>query len=119
MGKHDYNSIGFKNKDIDRISFRDAFSSARKSGKKTFNWTNKQGKTNSYTTQTAEEKAQYLKDTNQHEKFNSEMIKAGGNYFKAHGVERGPAASESLQKSTNEIYNSYKKVLFNDIEKKK
>ena len=37
-------------------SFRTAFSSAKKSGKKTFNW-----KSKNYTTQTAEEKATSLK----------------------------------------------------------
>lgn len=119
MAKQDYNNIGFKNKDIDRLSFRDAFSSARKSGKKTFDWTDKKGKTNTYTTQTAEEKAQYLLDTKQYKKFDSEKTKAGGNYFKAHGVERGPAGSKSLQKSTDEIYRSYQNVLFNGIENDK
>jgi len=91
-------------------SFRTAFSSARKSGKKIFNWNNK-----NYNTQTAEEKAQYLKDSGNISKLNKEQDKATYNYYKAIGVESKPLGKD-LQKSTKEIHDSYENVGNNGIE---
>tara|TARA_R110000796_G_scaffold173244_1_gene290181 strand:+ start:109 stop:423 length:315 start_codon:yes stop_codon:yes gene_type:complete len=81
-------------------SFRTAFSSAKKSGKKTFNW-----KSKNYTTQTAEEKAKKMsyKDLKKAES------KAQEKKWDAFGVESKPKGRD-LQKSTTEIHNSYKKV---------
>jgi len=79
-------------------SFRTAFSTAKKSGKKTFNWKNK-----NYTTQTAQDKAKNMSY--------KDLIKAENNaYVKknvAIGVENKPLGKD-LQKSTTEIHNSYK-----------
>lgn len=91
-------------------SFRTAFSTAKKSGKKTFNWKNK-----NYTTQTAEEKAQKLKDSGNYSKLEKENDKAAYNYFKAIGVESNPLG-KNLQKSTKEIYDSYTNVQVNGME---
>lgn len=90
-------------------SFRTAFSTARKSGKKTFNW-----KSKNYTTKTAEEKASKLKKTNL-KKFQSESSKAKTNYYNAIGVESKPKG-KNLQKSTKEISDSYDNVGLNGME---
>lgn len=50
MSKKNYNNIGFKNKDIDKVSFDDAFSSSKSQGKITFDW-----RGNKYNTTTADE----------------------------------------------------------------
>jgi len=90
-------------------SFRTAFSTAKKSGKKTFNW-----KSKNYTTKTAEEKASKLKKTN-YKKFKSEKNKANTNYSNAVGVE-GKPKGKNLQKSTKEISDSYNNVGLNGME---
>jgi hypothetical protein len=91
-------------------SFRTAFSENKKKGKKTFMWNNK-----NYNTQTAEEKAQYLKDSGNISKLNKEQDKATYNYYKAIGVESKPLGKD-LQKSTKEIHDSYENVGNNGIE---
>ena len=79
-------------------SFRTAFSSARKSGKKTFNWKNK-----NYTTTTAEDKAKNMSL----KKLEKAEDKAYVKKNVAIGVENKPLGKD-LQKSTTEIHNSYK-----------
>ena len=79
-------------------SFRTAFSSARKSGKKTFNWKNK-----NYTTQTAEDKAKNMSLKNLEKAEDKAYVKKNV----AIGVENKPLGKD-LQKSTTEIHNSYK-----------
>lgn len=91
-------------------SFRTAFSTAKGKGKKTFNWKN-----NNYTTETAEERAQKLKDSGNYSKLNKEQDKATYNYYKAVGVEGTPLGKD-LQKSTKEIHDSYENVGNNGIE---
>tara|TARA_R110000751_G_scaffold22405_1_gene63180 strand:+ start:196 stop:555 length:360 start_codon:yes stop_codon:yes gene_type:complete len=96
-------------------SFRTAFSSAKKSGKKTFNW-----KSKNYTTQTAEEKATSLKKKGGKpgKKFVDAANKAYSNEYVAKGG-TGKPAGKDLQKSTQEIANSYNNVALNGIEGRK
>ena len=102
-------------------SFRTAFSSAKKSGKKTFNW-----KSKNYTTQTAEEKGQKMINkaksifkstgsTKGYKKFSEVAQKANYNMHVAIGTEGKPLGKD-LQKSTKEINNSYYNVAVNGIE---
>ena len=96
-------------------SFRTAFSSAKKSGKKTFNW-----KSKNYTTQTAEEKAKKMsyKDLKKAKKFVDAANKAYSNEYVAKGY-TGKPAGKDLQKSTQEIANSYNNVALNGLEGRK
>tara|TARA_B110000977_G_C10679757_1_gene339058 strand:- start:58 stop:372 length:315 start_codon:yes stop_codon:yes gene_type:complete len=79
-------------------SFRTAFSTAKKSGKKTFNWQNK-----NYTTQTAEDKAKNMSYKDLRKAEDNAYVKKNV----AIGVENKPLGKD-LQKSTTEIHNSYK-----------
>jgi len=86
-------------------SFRTAFSSARKSGKKTFNWKN-----SNYTTQTAEDKAKNM-SLKKLEKVEAKAYKntvAAGN---RPNDDVTPRKSTDLQKSTEEQYQSYTKEI--------
>ena len=86
-------------------SFRTAFSAARKSGKKTFNWKN-----SNYTTQTAEDKAKNM-SLKKLEKFEAEAYKntvAAGN---RPNDDVTPRKSTDLQKSKEEQYRSYTKEI--------
>lgn len=86
-------------------SFRTAFSTAKKSGKKTFNWQSK-----NYTTTTAEELAKNMSNKN--------LYKAEKNAYK-NTVAVGnrpdddvtPRKSTDLQKSKEEQYQSYTKEI--------
>ena len=102
-------------------SFRTAFSSAKKSGKKTFNWNGKK-----YTTQTAEEKGQKMinkaestfKSTGSskgYEKLSEVAQRANENMHIANGTESKPLGKD-LQKSTREINNSYDNIRMNGME---
>jgi|TARA_B110000093_G_C12876191_1_gene369888 hypothetical protein len=96
-------------------SFRTAFSSAKKSGKKTFNWNGKK-----YTTQTAEEKATSLK--NKGGKPGKKFLDAANiSYYNEYVAKGGTGkpAGKDLQKSTTEISNSYDNVALNGIEGRK
>tara|TARA_R110000744_G_C19062020_1_gene529061 strand:+ start:287 stop:580 length:294 start_codon:yes stop_codon:yes gene_type:complete len=76
-------------------SFRTAFSSAKKSGKKTFNWKNSE-----YTTETAEERAKNMSTKNvfdAQEKAYRKSVAAGKN--------------TDLKKSKEEQYKSYTKEI--------
>jgi hypothetical protein len=94
-------------------SFRTAFSSAKKSGKKTFNW-----KSKNYTTQTAENLAKNMSRKN--------LVKAEAKAYKK-TVAAGnrpdddvtPRKKTGLQKSREEQYQSYTKEHYNRYEKKK
>jgi|TARA_B110000914_G_C15134316_1_gene296437 hypothetical protein len=86
-------------------SFRTAFSSARKSGKKTFNWKNK-----NYTTATAEDKAKNM-SLKKLEKVEAKAYKntvAAGN---RPNDDVTPRKSTDLQKSKEEQYQSYTKEI--------
>tara|TARA_R110001606_G_scaffold231499_1_gene379174 strand:- start:516 stop:839 length:324 start_codon:yes stop_codon:yes gene_type:complete len=86
-------------------SFRTAFSSAKKSGKKTFNW-----KSKNYTTHTAEDLAKNMSNKN--------LFKAEGKAYK-NTVAAGnrpnddvtPRKDTDLQKSKEEQYRSYTKEI--------
>ena len=91
-------------------SFRTAFSSAKKSGKKTFNWKNSE-----YTTETAEEKGQNLINKAKYKELEKASNKANYNMNVAHGVEGKPLGKD-LQKSTKEINDSYNNIIMNGIE---
>tara|TARA_R110000868_G_scaffold74114_3_gene214431 strand:- start:486 stop:872 length:387 start_codon:yes stop_codon:yes gene_type:complete len=102
-------------------SFRTAFSSAKKSGKKTFNW-----KSKNYTTQTAEEKGQKMINkaestfkstgsTEGYQKFSKVAQRANYNMHVANGTESKPLGKD-LQKSTREINNSYDNIRMNGVE---
>tara|TARA_R100000742_G_C4190172_1_gene22509 strand:+ start:145 stop:468 length:324 start_codon:yes stop_codon:yes gene_type:complete len=80
--------------------FRDSFAKAKKAGKKTFKW-----KGNSYSTQTASEKAKSmgLKETGK------AVDKAFSNYMKA--------KSPSKRKSYREIEKSYSKAHSKNLKK--
>ena len=82
-------------------SFRTAFSTAKKSGKKTFNWKN-----NNYTTQTAEDKAKNMSDKNLDKSASIAYKKsvAAGNYPDDNVT---PMKYNDLQKSTGEVFASY------------
>jgi len=94
-------------------SFRTAFSSAKKSGKKTFNW-----KSKNYTTKTAEDLAKNMSRKN--------LVKAEAKAYKK-TVAAGnrpaddvtPRKSTGFQKSKEEQYQSYTKEHYNRYEKKK
>ena len=86
-------------------SFRTAFSSAKKSGKKTFNW-----KSKNYTTQTAEDKAKNM-SLKKLEKAEAKAYKntvAAGN---RPDDDVTPRKSTDLQKSKEEQYLSYTKEI--------
>tara|TARA_R110001599_G_scaffold33870_1_gene109168 strand:+ start:2067 stop:2462 length:396 start_codon:yes stop_codon:yes gene_type:complete len=74
--------------------FRAAFSSAKNAGKKTFTWNG-----NSYTTTTAEEKAENMSRT--------ELEKEYDKYLDVGGLKSKKPKSKSLKKSTEEIKKSY------------
>jgi len=80
--------------DDPKKGFRAAFSSAKKSGKKTFTWNGK-----SYTTTTAEEKAENMSMT--------ELEKEYDKHIDFDGPKSGKPKSKSLKKSTEEIKKSY------------
>jgi len=95
-------------------SFRTAFSTAKKSGKKTFNWKNK-----NYTTTTAANLAKNMSNKN--------LYKAETTAYK-NTVKVGnrpddnvtPRKSTDLQKSTEEVFQSYsKESLKREIKKTK
>ena len=82
-------------------SFRTAFSTARKSGKKTFNW-----KSKNYTTKTAEDLAKNMSTKNL-EKASAKAYKktvAAGN---RPADDTTPRKSTGLQKSREEQFKSY------------
>jgi len=94
-------------------SFRTAFSTARKSGKKTFNW-----KSKNYTTKTAEDLAKNMSRKN--------LVKAEAKAYKK-TVAAGNRPKDDttirkktgLQKSRTEQFLSYSKEHYNRYEKKK
>ena len=94
-------------------SFRTAFSTARKSGKKTFNW-----KSKNYTTKTADDLAKNMSTKNL-EKASAKAYKktvAAGNRRDDGTTSR---KSTGLQKSREEQFKSYSKEHMNRYEKKK
>lgn len=82
-------------------SFRTAFSTAKKSGKKTFNWNNK-----NYTTTTADELAKNMSNKNlskAEEKAYKKTVRVGNRP----NDDVTPRKSTDLQKSTEEVFQSY------------
>jgi len=84
-------------------SFRTAFSTARKSGKKTFNWKN-----NNYTTQTAEDKAKNMSDKKLY-KAETKAYNNTVNVGNRPDDDVTPRKKTDLQKSTEEVFQSYSK----------
>ena len=95
-------------------SFRTAFSTAKKSGKKIFNWKNK-----NYTTTTADNLAKNMSNKDLY-KAETQAYKNTVNVGNRPDDNVTPRKSTDLQKSTEEVFQSYsKESLKREIKKSK